>query len=104
MAVEMDPSRQQLSGPIWRRRVECHMTGQRYTGSEWFFLLHWKAADARAGGTPHTPVIRESTHEYRWWTREQRQHTTETVSPEQLFEFLEPLLSSGWDGQLRSIR
>lgn len=100
----LEPQDEQLVGPVWRRRAEFNFDGQRYTGTEWFFLLELDVDDLKVDTSGFTEVEASTIDGYRWWTAEELQHTNETVYPVQLAEFLGTLLATGWDGRLRSIR
>lgn len=82
-----------LVGPMWRRRATFPSDGATIASDEWYFLARMPGDGS--GGTPGDAC--------RWWTARELADCTETIYPEQVPELLPGLLSSGWDGQLRTV-
>ncbi|MEU6642882.1 NUDIX domain-containing protein [Saccharomonospora sp. NPDC046836] len=99
----LDTPAGQLTGPMWRRRVEFSFGGQHYDGTEWFFCVRLDTAHD-VDTSRFTEVESDAIDGYRWWSAGELRETGETIYPELLGELLPPLLEHGWDGRLRSIR
>ncbi|HEU5472872.1 MAG TPA: NUDIX domain-containing protein [Actinophytocola sp.] len=98
-----------LIGPMWRRRVVFSFDGRSYDGEEWFFLatlppVNGKQVEVRVNTGGFTDVERRVVDGHRWWSAEELRSTTETVYPVQLGELLPDLLTTQWDGTVRTVR
>jgi 8-oxo-dGTP pyrophosphatase MutT (NUDIX family) len=103
-----------LVGPVWRRRVAFSFDGRTYDGEEWFFVAD--LADGVAGGSADadgdvpvdtsgfTELEARTVDGHRWWTVEELRATDETVYPVQLPSLLPEVLSSPWNGTVRTVR
>lgn len=111
-----------LVGPMWRRRVAFSFDGRTYDGEEWFFLADLAATgNGNGNGSDGSaedaarPVVQVDTSGFtelenqtvdghRWWSAEELRDTEETVYPVQLPSLLATLLSTRWDGTVRTVR
>ncbi|CAM3462600.1 NUDIX domain-containing protein [Kibdelosporangium persicum] len=92
----------QLTGPVWRRRVVFSFDGRSYDAEEWFFVARTPTTTVDTSGFDRIEL--DTIDEHRWWSAADLRSTTDTVYPVQLADLLPGLLESGWDGQTRSVR
>lgn len=98
--IEVDAA--SLVGPVWRRTLRFSSGGRPHEGTEWFFLTHHPGNHpAHDTADPGDPA---GSHGGVWWSIERLRESGEPVYPVRLAELLPPLLGSGWDGRLHSVR
>jgi 8-oxo-dGTP pyrophosphatase MutT (NUDIX family) len=92
-----------LVGPVWRRRVAFSFDGRTYDGEEWFFVAD--LADTVAVDTSGFTELEERTVDgHRWWSVAELRDTEETIYPVQLSTLLPDVLTTKWDGTVRTVR
>ena len=91
-----------LTGPVWLRRVTFSFDGRWYLGEEWFFLLHTTAKAIDTSG--FTQLENDTVTGHRWWTTEELADSDELIYPALLGPLLDDLLSTQWDGTVRPVR
>jgi 8-oxo-dGTP pyrophosphatase MutT (NUDIX family) len=91
-----------LTGPVWLRRVTFRFDGRWFLGEEWFFLLHTTVKKVDTSG--FTQLENDIVTGHRWWTTAELAETTELVYPALLGPLLDDLLATQWDGTVRPVR
>jgi 8-oxo-dGTP pyrophosphatase MutT (NUDIX family) len=95
-----------LVGPVWRRRVAFSFDGRTYDGEEWFFVADLADGDdeVRIDTSGFTELEARTVDGHKWWTVEELRATEETVYPVQLPSLLPGVLTTQWDGTVRTVR
>lgn len=91
-----------LTGPVWLRRVTFCFDGRWFLGEEWFFLLHTTTRAINTSG--FTQLENDTVTGHRWWTTEELAGTPELVYPPLIGPLLDDLLAADWDGTVRPVR
>jgi 8-oxo-dGTP pyrophosphatase MutT (NUDIX family) len=92
----------QLTGPVWRRRVVFSFDGRSYDAEEWFFVASTEKTEVDTSG--FNQIELDTIDEHRWWSAADLRSTTDTVYPVQLADLLPDLLDGQWDGRTRPVR
>ncbi|GAA3430927.1 NUDIX hydrolase [Kutzneria kofuensis] len=91
-----------LTGPVWLRRVTFCFDGRWFLGEEWFFLLRTNTDAIDTSG--FTQLENDTVTGHRWWTTQELADSDELVYPALLGPLLEDLLATQWDGTVRPVR
>ncbi|MFC0435741.1 NUDIX hydrolase [Kutzneria buriramensis] len=91
-----------LTGPVWLRRVTFCFDGRWFLGEEWFFLVHTSANAIDTSG--FTQLENDTVTGHRWWTTQELAGSDELIYPAQLGPLLDELLATQWDGTVRPVR
>jgi 8-oxo-dGTP pyrophosphatase MutT (NUDIX family) len=91
-----------LTGPVWLRRVTFCFDGRWFLGEEWFFLAHTTANAIDTSG--FTQLENDTVTGHRWWTTGELAGSDELIYPAQLGPLLDELLATPWDGTVRPVR
>ena len=91
-----------LTGPVWLRRVTFCFDGRWFLGEEWFFLAHTTANAIDTSG--FTQLENDTVTGHRWWTTGELAGSDELIYPAQLGPLLDELLAAPWDGTVRPVR
>jgi 8-oxo-dGTP pyrophosphatase MutT (NUDIX family) len=91
----------QLVGPVWQRDVLFGFDGQAYSACELFFVA--RTSDPTVDTSGFDDVEARMVLGHRWWTVQELRDTSAVVYPVQLAELL-PTVTSGWNGQTRTVR
>ena len=86
---------QDLTGPMWRRRVSFTHGGRSYGGEEWFFLLR-VAEDVEIKTEGFTDEESAFIAGHRWWSVEDLLAERPTYYPLELAERLKALARDDW--------
>ncbi|MBP2330247.1 8-oxo-dGTP pyrophosphatase MutT (NUDIX family) [Kibdelosporangium banguiense] len=92
----------ELTGPVWRRRVVFSFDGRSYDAEEWFFVATTPTTTVDTSGFNRIEL--DTIDEHRWWSAADLRSTTDTVYPVQLADLLPELLAAEWDGRTKSVR
>ena len=95
-------SQEELTGPVWLRRVTFCFDGRWHLGEEWFFLLRANADAIDTSG--FTELENDTVTGHRWWTTPELADSDELIYPPQLGPLLDDLLATQWDGTVRPVR
>jgi len=91
----------QLVGPVWQRDVLFGFDGQTYSACELFFVA--RTSDPTVDTSGFDDAEARTVLGHRWWSAQELRGTTAVVYPVQLAELL-PTITSGWNGQTRTVR
>jgi 8-oxo-dGTP pyrophosphatase MutT (NUDIX family) len=92
-----------LVGPVWRRRVAFSFDGRTYDGEEWFFVADL-ADPVNVDTSGFTQLETDTVDGHRWWSVDELRATEETVYPVQLSTLLPGVMTTKWDGTVRTVR
>jgi 8-oxo-dGTP pyrophosphatase MutT (NUDIX family) len=95
-------SEDQLTGPVWQRDVLFSFDGQTYSARELFFVA--RTSDPTVDTSGFDDLETRSVLGYRWWSTQELRDTEAVVYPVQLAELLPTIITSGWNGQTRTVR
>lgn len=94
-------SEDQLTGPVWQRDVLFGFDGRTYSARELFFVA--RTSDPTVDTSGFDDIEALSVLGHRWWSVQELRDTAAVVYPVQLAELL-PTITSGWNGQTRTVR
>jgi 8-oxo-dGTP pyrophosphatase MutT (NUDIX family) len=81
-------------GPcIWTRKDEFESAGRLINQTEWFFVLQGPAFDVRTDGLE--ALEKSFIREYRWWSLDEIQRSTDEFAPRNLADRLHDLITHG---------
>ncbi|MFI9386524.1 NUDIX domain-containing protein [Kutzneria sp. NPDC052558] len=95
-------AQEDLTGPVWLRRVTFRFDSRWFLGEEWFFLLRTSAETIDTSG--FTELENDIMTGHRWWTTAELADTGELVYPPLIGPLLDDLLATQWDGTVRPVR
>jgi 8-oxo-dGTP pyrophosphatase MutT (NUDIX family) len=91
-----------LTGPVWLRRVTFCFDNRWFLGEEWFFLLRANADAIDTSG--FTQLENDTVTGHRWWTTRELADSDELIYPPLIGPLLDDLLATEWDGTVRPVR
>jgi ADP-ribose pyrophosphatase YjhB (NUDIX family) len=81
-------------GPcIWTRKDEFESAGRLINQTEWFFVMQGPAFDVRTDGLE--ALEKSFIREYRWWSLDEIQRSTDEFAPRDLAGRLHDLITQG---------